>query len=96
MNQSFDTSEEEAVKHWRWTENKHAPLTRKIKEEIKQEENWGMQDEEDYQDKIATEVPGASLRGHTENNKFDGSRRRLEQQSEDCIAFRPVRVVTPH
>ena len=42
-----------------------------------------MQDEEDYQDKIATEV-GASLRGHKENNKFDGSRRCLEQQSEDC------------
>jgi len=29
VNQSFDTSEEEAMKHWRWTENKHAPLTRK-------------------------------------------------------------------
>jgi len=62
----------------------------------KQEENWGMQDDEDYQDKIATEVPGVGLRGHTENNKFDGNRRRLEQQSEDCIAFRAVRFDIPH
>jgi len=66
VNQSFDTSEEEDVKHWRGTENKHAPLTQKTKEERKQEENWGMQDDEDYQDKIATEVPGPSLRGHTD------------------------------
>jgi len=55
-----------------------------------------MQDDEDYQDKIATEVPGASLHGHTENNKFDGNRRYLEQQSEDCVAFRAVRVIKPH
>ena len=79
MDESFDTSEEEAVKHSRWTENKHAPLTQKTKEEINQEENWGMKDDEDYQDKIAAEVPGASLRGHTENNKFDGNGRCLEQ-----------------
>lgn len=31
VNQSFDTGENEAVKHWRWTENKHAPLTLKQK-----------------------------------------------------------------
>jgi hypothetical protein len=54
-----------------------------------------MQDDEDYQDKITTEVPGTSLRGHTENKKFDGNRS-LEQQSEDCIVFRAVRVVRPH
>ena len=62
----------------------------------KKEENLGVQDDENYQDKTATEVPGASLRGHTENNKFDGNIRFLEQQSEDCISFRAVRVVTPH
>jgi hypothetical protein len=44
-----------------------------------------MQDDEDYPDKIATEIPGANLRGHTENNKFDGNRRCLEQQLEDFI-----------
>jgi hypothetical protein len=55
-----------------------------------------MQDDENYQDKIATEVPGANLRGHTENNKFDGNRRCFEQHPEDCIAFRSVRVVTLH
>jgi hypothetical protein len=79
VNQSFDTSEEEAVKHWRWTENKHAPLTQKTKDERKQEENWGMQDDENYQDKIATEIPGASLLGRTENNKFDRNGRCLEK-----------------
>jgi hypothetical protein len=66
VNRSFDTSEEEAVKHWRRTENKRAPLIQKTKEERNQEENWGMQDADDYKDRIATEVPGASPRGHIE------------------------------
>jgi hypothetical protein len=62
---------------------------------MKQEENWGIQNDEDYQYKIDTEVPGVNPRSHTENNKFDGNRC-MEQHPEDCIAFRAVRVVTTH
>jgi hypothetical protein len=41
VNQSFHAGEDEAVKHWSWTENKHAPLTLKQKKKENTKKIWG-------------------------------------------------------